>query len=775
MAATPQLNEDSIQGNILVGFNDRLAWSIRRLAGIYVALWMLALAALATPTAASAGTATTALAATIAAASTGPSSCAEGDALQGLGRLDAAEAAYLKELGIEATAECARRGLAQLGRRTESCTYAKALEKAGEDKSAHDAYLKVLAADPSSRCASAGASRTAESTSPWSWLGTAATNAGRALGAVLIAVLVLAILLLVFLQFHTRIPWLRDHWPARSIRRPTLEIKALDDTALSDRLGPAVAGLIRGRVSWRRDRFGVNLVSGQAGIATALSGLGDASVETKAAVAVINFLTALLPRRHFLVAGELQPAGKEGPGISLELGRENGFEALITFWARPLGLSGDPTQDMDVYRSLAVASAAWVDHWMVRTVGGGDLLTGDPQSWAYFRCGLDAQRLGDEERARILYDQALVMDGANVGAMANLGIIYRRRNQYQDAQRNLLDARKATEDSEVAPKLEPQLNPDWYRIRYQLAALYTNWTAATPAGVQHDNRAKLATEEATGLATDTLHAISEPQGGGILDSTPKGFVDETLQPFLEGTIEPSVLVLVACTVDPVPASPAERPASRPTRSEILEVLAKTPIDPWPLIAYVEMGNTKTPNALFDLACFYASADDIATGVDRLMDAVRDTLGPERKGLIDVAQRDPTLKSLRDTRPGLIPKLEKLFVPDVKLDAESEKLVKQFDLQTRAHEEAVESGWDVTWMPADSHFAMHANKGSEWQLIELADVEELDNDHIAMTLGKLTMFRQDNDNAPARAVIIVLKEVSADYDDASDRGVDVRRL
>jgi tetratricopeptide (TPR) repeat protein len=665
-----------------------------------------------------------------------------------------------------------------LGRRTESCTYAAALKKVGERQSAHAAYLKVLIADPSSRCASLGASQTAASTSVWTWFGGAATNAGKAVAATALALLVLAIVVLLWLQLQTRTPWLRDRRPASSIRRPTLQVASLDDTALTEHLGPSVAGLIRGRVSWRRDRFGVNLVSGQAGVATALSDLGDISGETKAAVAVVNFLTALLPRRRFVLAGELQPAGTEGPGISLELSRQTGFEALITFWAGPLGVGRAAAAD--VYRSLAVASAAWVDHWMAKTIGGDDLLTHDPQSWSFFRCGVDAQRLGDEERARVLYDQALVMDGTNVGAMANLGIIYRRRNEYQDAQRNLRHALKATEDPKVAPKLEARLNPDWYRIRYQLAALYTNWAAGTPAGPQRDGRASQAVGEATELARQVLQMISKPPSPGIRESVPAGFVNETLQPFLEGTIEPSALVLVACTVDPIPAAPRQTPDGRPKRAEILTALDATPIDPWPLITYVEMGENRTPNALFDLACFYASTGDVTKAVKRLQAAVRDTLVPERKGLIDVARRDPTLTSLRDARPGLIAKLEKLFLPTVELDEDSEALVKNFDLQSCVYQEAVAQGWNVTWMAPTSRFTLLATKDEECRLIELASTKDvLSEDDIAKTLGGLTMFREDNpDKATARALIVVPAGApvpAVDHENAERRGVDVRRV
>ena len=116
---------------------------------------------------------------------------------------------------------------------------------------------------------------------------------------------------LLLLQIQTRTPWLRDRWPATEIRRPVFSVEPLTDTG-TDPLGSAVAGLIRGRVTWRTDRFGLNLVSGQAGVASAFSGLGDISSEAKAAVAVIEFLTALLPRRRFQLTGQLQPRARRG-------------------------------------------------------------------------------------------------------------------------------------------------------------------------------------------------------------------------------------------------------------------------------------------------------------------------------------------------------------------------------------------------------------------------------------------------------------------------------
>jgi tetratricopeptide (TPR) repeat protein len=718
---------------------------------------------------------------TAAPAPAAPAPCGEAQALEHLGRLDAAEAAYLSELKTATNVGCAQQGLERLGRRTESCAYAAALKNSDERASAHTAYLKVLAADPASQCALAGARQTAATTSVWSWLAAAVPNAGKALAAAVLALLLLTIVVLVLLQVQTRLPWLRDIWPASAIRRPTLQIASLNDASLDERLGPGVAGLIRGRVSWRKDRFGVSLVSGQAGVATALSGLGDASGEAKAAVAVVNILTALLPRRPFTLAGELQPASDEGRGISLELSQQSGFAALITFWARPLAVDKDATA-AEVYRALAVASAAWVDHWTATTIGDGDLLTPDPQSWAVFRCGLDAQRLGDEERARVLYDRALVMDGTNVGALANLGVIYRRRNEYQNARRNLRRALKATENPKAAPTMKASLNPDWYRIKYQLAAMYTNWAASTPAGTQHDERAGKALEASIDLAGLTLKAIDKPPSAGIRESLPTGYVAETLLPFLEGTIEPSALVLVACTVDFVPPAPAQRPESRPERSAVLASLVSTPIDPWQLVAYVEMGEHVTPSAHFDLACFYARVGRLEKATKRLQTAIRETAEPERKVLIGVAKKDPTLKPLLEVRPGVIPKLEQEFIVDCTLDAESLELIKHFDLQSSAYEEAVAEGWSLTWLPASSHFAFLGEQGGEHLLVQLSDVTKpVTNDDILKTIGARTTHEEDQTSAGAVAVVRAWVFIhpdaplhECDEKDAAGRGVEIRR-
>jgi tetratricopeptide (TPR) repeat protein len=530
---------------------------------------------------------------------------------------------------------------------------------------------------------------------------------------------------------------LRDVWPAKAIRRPTVEIEALNDEAIESRLGAAVAGMIRGRVNWRKDRFGVGLVSGQAGLTTALSGLGDVSGDAKAAVAVVQFLTALLPRRRFTLMGELQSESAEGRGISIEFKSERGYEALITFWANALAVDPKATPT-EVYRSLAVASAAWADHWATTQLLGGELLTKDPQSWALFRCGVDAQRLGDEERALVLYDRALVMDGTNAGAMANLGVILCRKNDWDDARRNLHQALLATEDPNVTPKLEHDRNPDWYRIKYQLAKLHMNWAGDSDAPEGERGKCAVAArKESIELAQRTLAALETPPSDGVLAPTPSGYVEQTLLPFLEGTIEPSALALVACMADPMPDAPTAAPQERPSREELLASLREGSIDPWRLISYVELGEHLTPSAHYDLACFYVKAGKIWKATRRLQKAIRETAPPERKGLIGVVRSDPMLARLRAIRPGLLAKLEGEFLESSQreTDLRTSDEAKEFDLQGKIYKRLLTEGWDVRWMDPESRFTFQASKGPELLVVALAKLAAaVKDDQITLLVG-----------------------------------------
>lgn len=683
--------------------------------------------------------------------------CALAQALERLGRLNAAELAYTQELANPASLGCAVAGLKRLGGLEALCGYAAALNRDGERDSAHAAYLQVLAFDPSSTCANQGVAATLPSnpTSVWTTAGNIAQDAGHAIVAILLALLLLGVTILVWLQIQTRAPWLRERWPANKIRRPVFTVESLSDAG-TDPLGSAVAGLIRGRVTWRTDRFGLNLVSGQAGVASAFSGLGDVSSEAKAAVAVLEFLTALLPRRRFRLTGQLQPAGEEGVGISLELSQNGDAVALWSFW----GASFDCAKDScaTAYQQLAVACAAWADIWMTKALDDGGLLTSDPQSWAFFRSGIEAQRLAERERAQALYEQALAADGTNVGAMANLGIMFRRARRYVEGKDYLDRALKGIVGDDAAPGLAAVENPDWYRIRYQLAALYMNWaTDSDPGGDHRKKRAGLAADEAKALAIDALTMIEHlTRAGRRQGAASRAYLQDTLRPFLEGTIEPSVLTLLAGTVSPLgPPQQLGRPRSR---QEVIESLRNGVIEPWTLIEYVQTGPSRPPEAQFNLACFYTGAGDLTTATICLLRSVRETQRQERQRLIDATLVDPVLTPLLQKRPGIKAKLYEMVDAEPPEDAAA--LTEHFDLQDRTISHFQSLGWSVMWDVDAKDVDMTATKESEGRVIRLPGPHG-SGEALEDVSGAINTFKAEHRDLKKVIVSMVLPPVSDD--------------
>jgi tetratricopeptide (TPR) repeat protein len=666
------------------------------------------------------------------------------------------------------------------GGSAQPCALADALARDGERQAAHSAYLRVLASDPTSPCANAGVAATLPRTSTTSISNTVrdiAKAVAYAVGVILLGLLLVVVAALLWLQFQTRTPWLRDRWPAHRIRRPVFSVEPMTDTG-TDPLGSAVAGLIRGRVSWRTDRFGLNLVSGQAGVASAFSGLGDISSEAKAAVAVIEVLTAVLPRRRFQLTGQLQPSGEEGVGISLELSQNGNAEALTSLWAASFHLTGAP--NASAYQHLAVASAAWADIWMTKAVDGGALLTGDPVSWAFFRSGVDAQRLGDRERAQVLYEQALAADSTNVGALANLGIICRRARRYEDARDYLERALEPTQGASMAPHLEPDENPDWYRIEYQIAALYSNW-AVESEGTKKDQRAERAATEGMQLAHATLDTLARlEKGGRSQGKAPRAYLQNTLRPFLEGTIEPSVLALLAGTISPLPQRPDGWPGERPTREAVRVTLSANaidpskPIDPWQLIAYVEKGHNRAPETQFNLACFYTRAGDLTTASRRLLQSVRETQRQERQRLVDVALLDPVLKPLLEKRPGIKGKLYEMVDAQAPFPAVDE-LTRHFDRQDRTISHFQSLGYAVMWNVDTNDVDLTASKGSQVLLIRTPGPEP-SRDPVTSVSGMVRSFEKEHPDATHVKTSMVLSTIN-DYPPdalatARDRGMEV---
>jgi tetratricopeptide (TPR) repeat protein len=360
--------------------------------------------------------------------------CAQGNALKGLERLDAAEAAYLEALKTESGIKCAVAPLEALGRREASCAQAEALMKAGQQKGAEEALVDVMKAEPNSTCAES-LEGLEEAQSPWEWAATATKDALAVIAAFLLLLAILFIPVVLILRL------LKVHFFSS-----TLQIKTLDDGGSEKKLGTGLTALIGGRITRHRDK-GPDLVTGRASIDESLEPLGDISTEAKAAVSVVAAVAKLLPRENFDLSGTVQQSGGSGCGISLQLAKGNGIVDVATFWAKDFK-AGD--EDVQAYQRLSTPAAAWVDHTLAKALGNEEELpSGDARSWAFFEAGSERQEEGSEEEAAELYESALNLDPNNVGALANLGIIRTRNFEYDAAASLLRQARAILEGNDA--------------------------------------------------------------------------------------------------------------------------------------------------------------------------------------------------------------------------------------------------------------------------------------------------------------------------------------
>ncbi len=193
------------------------------------------------------------------------------------------------------------------------------------------------------------------------------------------------------------------------------------------------------------------------------------------------------------------------PGrMSIELTRGKHFVARTTLWGDEFHVGGDDEKKADasstidpeaeIFREMAVAAAAWAEFELVKDLGkSSELRTENALSWAQFQAGRALQHRELNERAVVLYREALDSDATNAGALANLGFLLWMEGKTDEA-RSLLEKALARYES---PKGIPrQVNPDWYRVKFNLAGLHANLgTVAADGGRSEFAIARATAEE----------------------------------------------------------------------------------------------------------------------------------------------------------------------------------------------------------------------------------------------------------------------------------------
>lgn len=497
--------------------------------------------------------------------------------------------------------------------------------------------------------------------------------------------------------------------PGICIRQP------FDDSAMTLRVGGAIASLAQSRVGGGREAgLHLFLVTGEQATDSSLEALQSVP-QTRTLAIALEILRRAWGRPRILVSGTLLPVGSGGHAtLSLSLHRNSKNVAAGDFWpAEP------PTERLttaDSYRVLAVTAAAWIEHHIVELSPGprasAVFRSTDARSWALFRAGAELQRMSHLEAADDAYEQALALDGENVGALVDLANLRRREGSFDGAA--ALANRAVTVIGQAPGDVEraTRLNPDWYRAQMVLATTYATWedTAQVPPPSDAIEKASARAQQIASMALatttklDHLTESSDRQNRRELAKLVKvlGGADVLMQlrRVLVTTLEPGALLLIASLSDFDPGAVSGditatlKAFADPTslhclRGDVLERLrpdCEKPAQPAPLVAYVKLLPIVSPRVEYNLACFHGriardlrqasrprrlantrarrlalANEELNTSMEYLRRSICRLPALERDGLFQYAQLDPDLRLLREMRAQELKDLER-FVP-----------------------------------------------------------------------------------------------------------------
>lgn len=223
--------------------------------------------------------------------------------------------------------------------------------------------------------------------------------------------------------------------------------------------------------------------------------------------------------------------------------------------------------------------------------------------------------------------------------------------------------------------IPPQRNPDWYRVKYSLAAESFN---AAYVAEQYEPRSSVMDEDEARAARAKSIADAEEEARELLGAIrsrlhgDRGWGlkrrrqdDRGLDDFLSAHLEPSAFVLLAGIELFKRGREQSRLQGDIERFDDLEarLAAGRDINPYALVSYVAANWEPLPASIsFNLACFYAQASrlrdegevDLFFAAQRyLRHCVEVTAPSERNRLRDEVGSDPVLGELAQWADGAI--------------------------------------------------------------------------------------------------------------------------
>lgn len=527
----------------------------------------------------------------------------------------------------------------------------------------------VCAVWPSmAEAAKVAAVRPAHADTVWEWIGEALPAFANALAIAGLGLLVVAVVLVPvarFVRYLLRRHGLGGSWIKRWLLTPKVQIQAFNDSAMTSKLGAALAALAQARVGGGREG-GVHLylVTGEQPAGDALAALQGVA-ETRMLAVALSVLASTWGKPRLLVSGSLLPVGDTGDAaLTMSLQRNSRSIAEGDFWP-----SEPPTVKMmaaDSNRVLAVAAAGWIEHHVVEQTPGPRardvFYSSDARSWALFRAGTELQRMSALTDAANAYEQALALDESNIGALVDLAHLRRRQGYFRGATELATRAVNLIEDRDKERGRPTGEDPDWFRANIVLATVHATrarapqWDdnpprlsaeayklglkiareAMKPADQPADQTADQPGDQPPDQPADQAYEARRPRSRrerlrhrmrDLVDRPPatSGRPEPELKELLETTFEPAALLLVASN-RPLGAVPAmagtgavsEQPAGQMRvapvktlqrrRDDVRELLVEPPrggLPPQPLIDYIEALPVVSPRVEYNLACFHS--------------------------------------------------------------------------------------------------------------------------------------------------------------------------
>lgn len=196
-------------------------------------------------------------------------------------------------------------------------------------------------------------------------------------------------------------------------------------------------------------------------------------------------------------------------------------------------------------------------------------------------------------------------------------------------------------------KRPPFSNPDWYRVKYSLAAERVNWALADDG--ERRRQLAVAKAESRALLGEIDRRLRRPRAWGLRAINDRA--GRELDLFLQEYLRPSLFVLLAGIELAIAGVSAGgwKAGAKPLNLRQLDsqIRAGASLDPRLIVCAVEAGRREPSAGLsYNLACFYSQAGESDRALAYLRSTIELTPPSSWSRLRAEVERDPVLKSLR---------------------------------------------------------------------------------------------------------------------------------